>query len=29
MVPVKDPTKVKLENFYNFRVLELGELCVP
>ena len=24
MVPAKDPSKVKLENFYNSRVPELG-----
>ena len=26
MVPAKDPSKVKLENFHNFRVPELGEI---
>ena len=29
MVPAKDPPKVKLDNFHNSRVPELGELCVP
>ena len=29
MIPIKDPLKVKLENFHKFRVLELGKLCVP
>ena len=26
MVPAKDPLKVKLENFHNSRVAELGEI---
>ena len=29
MVLAKNPSKVKLDNFHNSRVLELGELCVP
>ena len=29
VVQAKYPPKVKLENFYYSRVLELGELCVP
>ena len=29
MILAKDLLKVKLENFYNSRVSELGELCVP
>ena len=29
MVSAKDPLKVKLENFHNSRVPEMGELCVP
>ena len=29
VVLVKDPPKVKLENFRNSRVPELRELCVP
>ena len=30
VVPAKDPSKVKLENFFhNSRVPELGKLCIP
>jgi len=29
MVPAKYLSKVKLENVNNFRMLELGKLCVP
>ena len=29
VILAKDLLKVKLENFYNSRVSELGELCVP
>ena len=29
MVPAKYPPNVKLENFYNSKVIKLGELCVP
>ena len=29
MVLAKDPPKVKLENFHNYRVPKLGELCIP
>ena len=29
VVLAKYPPKVKLENFHNFRVLELGKLCIP
>ena len=29
VVPAKNLSKVKLENFHNSRVLELGKLCVP
>ena len=29
MVLAKDLPKVKSKNFHNFKVPELGELCVP
>ena len=29
VVSAKYPPKVKLKNFHNSRVLELGKLCVP
>ena len=29
VIPAKQPLKIKLENFHNSRVPELGKLCVP